>query len=319
MQTSPDSMARAVPFALDGLVGQSESMAEMRRRVEQAAISPGDVLLQGEPGTGKELVAHLLHELGGRRGPFIKIDGRAPSGVLDDKLFGPKGKDSTVYLFNVTDVPARTQAQLVQALEERERADHHQGAASPFSEVRLVVGASRDVLAASRAGKFLEPLLHRFSDNRIELPPLRSRREDIPLLLDHFLIELRRELGHEVERFAPESVEILARRYWAGNVDELFEYVRTTVVLVKAKVIEPVDLWLPRSVEEIGAEQWNLGYRELRRRVLLRFEADFVSRILKAAGGNVSMAARLAKIDRKHLWRLIQRTGIRLERLEKSS
>ena len=91
---------------------------------------------------------------------------------------------------------------------------------------------------------------------------------------------------------------------------------RTTVILSPTRVIEPADLW-PRPREEPGHEPWHLGYRELRKRVLLRFESDFVARVLKAAGGNVSLAARLAKIDRKHLWRLIQRTGIKLDRFDK--
>jgi DNA-binding NtrC family response regulator len=92
--------------------------------------------------------------------------------------------------------------------------------------------------------------------------------------------------------------------------------VRTTVILSPTRVIEPADLW-PHPGEEEGSEPWHLGYRDLRKRVLLRFESDFVSRMLKAADGNVSLAARLAKIDRKHLWRLIQRTGIRLDRFAK--
>jgi two-component system response regulator GlrR len=130
---------------------------------------------------------------------------------------------------------------------------------------------------------------------------------------------LREQADHHIERFSPGAEEVLTRRSWKGNVRELYDYVRTTVELSSAKVIEPMDLWLPRTVDEPGTETWELGYRVLRKRVLLQFEADFVARVLKASSGNVSMAARLAKIDRKHLWRLIQRTGIRLERFGKAS
>jgi two-component system response regulator GlrR len=314
MQTYSEAVGRQARFALDVLIGKGDRMLELRAFVERAASSKVDVLLLGEPGTGKELAARVIHDQGGSRGPFIKVESRAPAGVLDSRLFGPKMPESTLFLYDVGDLPARVQAQLREALDERDRSSGK----APFSDVRLVAASSRDLAAATQAGTFLEPLWQRLSERSIELAPLRARREDIPLLLEHFLVELRGELGHQVETFSPEAVEILSRRHWTGNVGELYEYVRTTTILsAKAKVIEPMDLWLPRGVEDVGFEPWNLGYRELRRRVLLRFEADFVSRILKAAGGNVSMAARLAKIDRKHLWRLIQRTGIRLERLEK--
>jgi two-component system response regulator GlrR len=288
-------------------------MVGLRTFVEVASMTKVDVLLLGEPGTGKELAARVIHDHGGSRGPFIKVESRAPAGVLDSRLFGAKMPESTLFVYDIADLPARAQAQLRDALDERDRSPGK----APFSDVRLVAASSRDLAAAVKAGTFLEPLWQRLAEHSIEVAPLRARREDIPLLLEHFLTELRAELGHQVETFSPEAVEILTRRNWAGNVGELYEYVRTTTILSKSKTIEPVDLWLPRGAEDVGFEPWNLGYRELRRRVLLRFEADFVSRILKAAGGNVSMAARLAKIDRKHLWRLIQRTGIRLERLEK--
>jgi two-component system response regulator GlrR len=317
MQTHPDPMASQRRFALDVLVGASEAMIELRRQVERAAAMADDVLLQGEPGTGKELAARVIHERSGNRGPFIKVESRAPAGVLDSRLFGPKTPKSTLFLRDVGDLPTRMQAQLRDALEERNRTGPESGGRAPFSEVRIVAASSRNLSEACRAGTFFEPLFQRLAANTIEVPPLRVRRDDIPLLLEHFLDELKGDLSHHVESFSPAALEILARRNWAGNVGELYEYVRTTVILAKVKVIEPMDLWLPRGVEDVGVEPWNLGYRELRRRVLLRFEADFVGRVLKAAGGNVSMAARLAKIDRKHLWRLIQRTGIRLERLEK--
>jgi two-component system response regulator GlrR len=314
MQNYPETVTRPARFALDILVGKSERILELRAFVERAAEDRGDVLLLGEAGTGKELAARVIHDQGGSRGPFIKVESHAPAGVLDSRLFGPKMPESTLFLHDIGDLPPRIQGQLREALDERDRAD---AGKAPFAEVRLVASSSRDLAAACRAGTFLEPLWQRLSSRSIELPPLRARREDIPLLLESFLVGLRGDLGHQIEQFSPEALEILSRRHWAGNVGELYEYVRTTAILSKAKVIEPMDLWLPRGVEDVGLEPWNLGYRELRRRVLLRFEADFVSRILKAAGGNVSMAARLAKIDRKHLWRLIQRTGIRLERLEK--
>src|SRR5262249_43156738 len=121
MRTGLDEARRLPSFAPDVLIGTSERITEIRGWIEQAAHETRDVLLHGEPGTGKELVARMLHELGERRGPFIRIDARSPAAVVDDKLFSPKGKDSTVYLHSADDLPVRTQAKLVEALRERDR------------------------------------------------------------------------------------------------------------------------------------------------------------------------------------------------------
>ncbi len=297
------------------IVGTSEAICEVRRLVEQAAARSCDVFLTGEPGTGKELVARVLHELQGTSAPFVRIDACSPPGVLDSKIFGPKPAGTSIFLHEVADLAPTLQEHLKLALEERDRKSPDE--TTPFSSVRLSCSSTRDLVRAGRDGSFDAALHQRLSGFTIRMPTLRSRREDIPLLLEHFVHLVRRELGHDVEGFSPAAIEMLIRRSWLGNVRELYEYVRTTVVLSPTKIIEPMDLWLPRGIGEPGSEPWQLGYRELRKRVLLRFEADFVARVLKAASGNVSMAARLAKIDRKHLWRLIQRTGIRLEKFDK--
>jgi two-component system response regulator GlrR len=280
-----------------------------------AASRSTDVLVTGEPGSGKELVARTIHALGsGPKSPFVRIEAGAPPGELDGKLFGPKPGHLTIYLREVGDLAPSLQTHLGAALDERDASPPN--TKTRFANARLVCGSTRDLGAASRKGAFDAALYRRLSAFIIQVPPLRSRREDISLLVEHFLKALKRDLGHQVDRFSPEAIEVLMRNNWPGNVRELYEHVRTTVILSPTQVIEPADLW-PRPGEDPGQEPWHLGYRELRKRVLLRFESDFVARMLKAAGGNVSLAARLAKIDRKHLWRLIQRTGIRLDRLDK--
>jgi DNA-binding NtrC family response regulator len=299
---------------LDGIVGATDSMREVRRLVSLAAARSSDALVLGEPGTGKELVARTVHALGSTaKAPFVRIEASAPPGELDGKLFGPKQNGTTIYLSEVGDLAPALQPHLREALEER---DANVGRARPFSNVRLIFGSTRDLAAAVRKGTFDAGLNRRLSSHVIQLPPLRSRREDIPLLVTHFLRILKADLGHRVDSFSPVSIDVLLHKDWPGNVRELYELVRTTVILSPTRVIEPPDLW-PHPGEEGSGEPWYLGYRDLRKKVLLRFESDFVARMLKAADGNVSQAARLAKIDRKHLWRLIQRTGIRLDRFDK--
>jgi DNA-binding NtrC family response regulator len=309
-QSSP-SFDTPPPPAIDLLIGTSENMQEVRRLIEQACERRCDVLVSGEPGTGKELAAYAIHTRC-QGSDFIRVECASPPGVLDSKLFGSKRPGSTLYLHEVGELPAKVQRHLSMALAERDAS-----ASSGLANVRVIASTSKSFAQSSAAIELDPELMQRLSALTIRLVPLSARREDIPLLLEHFLRELKRELGHPVEAFSPPALEILSRRTWVGNVSELYAYVRTTIALSTATVIEPLDLWLPQSAPHGTAEPWHLGYRELRKRVLLRFEADFVARVLQASRGNVSLAARLAKIDRKHLWRLIQRTGVRLERLVK--
>jgi two-component system, NtrC family, response regulator GlrR len=302
----------AVRHASFPILGNSESAEDVRRLAKVAAGGEGDVLIVGDTGTGKEHVARAIHEKSARAGAFFRVDGASPAGVLDTELFGPKPAGSTLYLRDVAALSLPLQEQLRLA-RSQQSGDGGRTDRPPFT-ARLICSTSQDLPALVRQRLFDEALYEQVSLFTIQLAPLDSRREDIPLLLAHFLGVLRDQTAHPVERFSPAAEEVLMRRSWPGNLRELGEYVRATVEHSSAKVIEPLDLWLPLASAEPGAEPWQLGYRVLRKRVLLQFEADFVARVLKASGGNVSMAARLAQIDRKHLWRLIQRTGIRLER-----
>ena len=288
-------------------------MQEIRRKVERAGERDDDVLITGDCGTGKDLVARAIHAAAKRRGAFLRVEGAAPPGALDTQLFGARAAGSTLFVHEIAALPPAFQAQLRLAIEERDKS--RQG---PLAGVRLLASTSQDLEEAVEKGTFDRAFYEHLAGEAIHLPPLNARREDVPILLAYFLDVLREETGHQVESFSPTAVEVLMRRTWVGNVRELHEYVRTTVELCTAKVVEPEDLWIPRSLEEPAVEPYHLGYRVLRKRVLLQFEADFVTRVLKASSGNVSMAARLAKIDRKHLWRLIQRTGIRLDRFGKN-
>ena len=297
------------------ILGNSDSMQEVRRLAAVAAGNDCDVLITGEAGTGKAHVARAIHEQSGRPGPFLCVEGTAPPGVLDTELFGPKPPGATLFLREVGALPVPLQEQLNRARELRAATKGQSN--GPLSTVRLICSTTHDLPSLIRQQVFDATLYERLAQSIIHLSPLNARREDIPILLDYFLRVQREQTQHPVERFSSAAQEVLERRAWKGNVREVYEYVRTTVELSSAKVIEPMDLWLPRASDEPGTEPWELGYRVLRKRVLLQFEADFVARVLKVSSGNVSMAARLAKIDRKHLWRLIQRTGIRLERFGK--
>src|SRR5258706_429426 len=194
-------------------------------------------------------------------------------GTNRERKLGPKSPHTTVYLREVGDLAPALQPHLRAALEERDSSGHAKGVR--FSNVRLICGSTGDLAAAHRKGLFDAGLLRRISANVIQLPPLRSCREDIPLLVAHFLRLLKNDLGHQVDSFSAAALELLIQKSWPGNVRELYEHVRTTVILSPTRVIESADLW-PRPDEDQGNEPWHLGYRDLRKRVLLRFQTDFV-------------------------------------------
>lgn len=312
----------------DVIVGTSRAIREVHRLIELAAPREIDVLVTGESGTGKELVARTLHAQSRRTsGPFVVVDCSAiPPDLLENELFGhargaytgaqgpqvglvEAARGGTLFLDEIGELPLAAQAKLLRLLQEREY--RPLGSAKAMrADVRMIFATNRDLQASVRAGEFRRDLFYRLAGLTIDLPPLRARTEDVPLLVEHFLRALREPLAHEVERFSAAAMSALAERRWPGNVRELYNCTRTTIVLTHAAVIEPEHLWFPPEPEGSGPDALELGYAALRRRALARFEEEFVAAVLGAAGGNISLAARLGKIDRKHLWRLMRRARV---------
>jgi DNA-binding NtrC family response regulator len=312
----------------DVIVGNSGAIVEVHRLIDLAAPRDTDVLMTGENGTGKELVARTLHAQSPRSaGPFVVVDcGAIPPDFLENELFGQTrpgfsssrsaqfglihaAHGGTLFLDEVGELSLGAQTKLLRFLQDREY--RPVGSTRPVrADVRMLFATNRDLQRAVRQGEFRKDLYYRLSTLTIGLPGLRHRRLDIPLLVDHFVRTLRDDIGHNVERFSPEAMAVLMQRPWPGNVRELYNFTRTTVVLATERVIEPAHLWSPPEADTLPGDPLELGYAELRRRILAHFEADFVATVLKAAGGNISLAARLAKVDRKHLWRLMQRAGV---------
>ncbi len=320
LRSEVERLRAASRLATTGIVGESQAMHRLARRVERVAASPElPVLITGETGTGKDLVARALHEASPRRnGPFVAENaGAFPEGTLPSELFGHvKGAftgaqrdrrglfalahGGTLFLDEVAELPPRVQALLLRVLQDgryrpvgAERTRH--------ADVRLVAATHRDLDAMVAEGSFREDLLYRLRGARIDVPALRERADDVPLLVAHFLAEQKSSLS-----IAPAAMRQLVRAPWPGNVRQLrAEVIRWTVFV--DDVVGPDDLELGAAG---GRRAPSTGPERLAEAVE-RVERDCIQRALEHTAGNLSQAARVLDIDRNTLKRKLARYGLR--------
>ena len=257
---------------LTGLIGQSEAVREVLVKVEQIAPVSSTVLIEGESGTGKELVARAIHRLSPRRNkPFIAVNvGALPETLLESELFGhEKGAftgaaerrigrfeladTGTLFLDEIGDVPLATQVKLLRVLEERE-ITRVGGTQSIPVDVRVVAATNNPLRAGVEEGRFRSDLYYRLNVLNIYLPPLRDRREDIPILVRQFITELSRQHDRPFKGISPAALEMLAEYAWPGNVRELRNLVESMVVLAPGREIGPGDI--PRQIREGGGARF---------------------------------------------------------------
>ena len=257
---------------MTGLIGQSEAIREVLVKVEQIAPVTSTVLIEGESGTGKELVARAIHRLSPRRAkPFIAVNvGALPETLLESELFGhEKGAftgaaerrigrfelahTGTLFLDEIGDVPASTQVKLLRVLEERE-VTRVGGTQSIEVDVRVVAATNSPLRESVESGRFRSDLYYRLNVLSIYLPPLRERREDIPILVRRFITELSRQHDRPFKGISPEALEMLIEYSWPGNVRELRNLVESMVVLAPGREIAPADI--PRQIREGGAARF---------------------------------------------------------------
>jgi two-component system, NtrC family, response regulator GlrR len=274
------------------------------------------VLITGESGSGKELLARAIHKASPRRNrPFVAINCSAMAeNMLDSELFGhtrgafsgasadhrglfQTAEGGTLLLDEIGDMPMRLQLKLLRLLQENVIRPIGSTATIP-TNVRVLSSAHSDLQQLLAGGQFREDLYYRLNVVHIEMPALNRRREDIPLLVAHFLAEIARESGTR-KIYAPEAVELLATSDWPGNVRQLQNVVRQNVALAQASII-PVEL----VQQSIGGTQGKLpSFDEARD----EFTRSYLSQILQITGGNVSQAARLAKRNRTDFYKLLGR------------
>jgi two-component system NtrC family response regulator len=309
--------------ALAGVVAESRAMRELVPLVLRLAETRSPVLLEGESGTGKDLVAYWLHYGGPRReGPFIKVHCPSiPAELLESELFGHEkgaftdarhakaGKvemaaGGTLYFDQVQDLVPALQAKLLRVIEER-RFERVGGTHTLEVDVRFVAAANVDLAGAVRAGRFREDLFHRLNVVPLHLAPLRNRREDVLPLAEAFLARERARGTTAASGFAPEAAEILKGYLWPGNARELRSVVERAAILVPAGEVPPSAL--PPQLAEQPATLW--AGRD-RRPTLKDVEQAYIRWVLDAVGGSQTRAAAVLGISRKALWEKRRRYGI---------
>ncbi len=307
------------------LVGESPRMREVYRLLRRAAATDATVLLRGESGTGKELAARALHAASPRAGrPFVVVNCATFSEtLLESELFGHErgaftgavarkaGKvevadSGTLFLDEVGEIPPPLQAKLLRFLQEREF--ERLGNPRPLRvDVRVVAATHRDLERMIQEGTFREDLYYRLSVIPLHLPPLRERREDIPLLASHFAALAGRRLGRATAGFTPEARACLLRHSWPGNVRELANAVERAIVLGDGDLIRPEDL--PETLLEAGPPPGAAGARY--HEGVAAAKRRLVQEALAEARGNVTRAAALLGLHPNYLHRLLSSLGLR--------
>ena len=302
------------------IISRSSRMAEALAEAQMVAHSDASVLLRGESGTGKELLARAIHQASARASkPFIAVNcGAIPEALLESELFGHvKGAftdavsnhkglfqaadGGTLLLDEIGDMPPALQVKLLRVLQEREVRPVGASQSIPV-DVRIISATHRDLDAAMEAGDFRADLYYRLNVVTLTLPPLSERREDIPLLANHFLVTLATKYGKRLSGFAPEALKALSTAAWPGNVRQLYNVVEQVCALSTTPLV-PLAL-VQRALRSPSVQV--LTFAEAKQ----RFERDYLVGLLKLTDGNVADAARLADRNRTEFYRLMQKHGL---------
>ncbi len=300
-----------------GIVSRSAKMEDLLRQARLVAESDASVLIFGESGTGKELLARAIHRASRRaERPFVAVNcGAIPGELLESELFGHargaftgavqahKGlfqtaDGGTLFLDEIGDMPVPLQVKLLRVLQEGEVRPVGSTQSIPV-DVRVISATHRDLEAARAAGQFREDLYYRLNVVSMRLPPLAERREDIPVLATHFLRKLAERYRKPLPTLAPDAMALLIAAPWPGNVRQLLNLLEQAVALTTTAVI-------PGSVVQNALREDAAAlvpFEEARK----SFERDYLVRLLKITGGNVTQAAQMAKRNRTEFYKLLQR------------
>ncbi|MDY6830625.1 MAG: sigma-54 dependent transcriptional regulator [Thermodesulfobacteriota bacterium] len=318
-------------FSRDQIIGNSPAMTRLLETVEQAAPSDASILITGESGTGKELIAGALHFNSARReGPFVKINCAAiTETLLESELFGhekgsftgadkaKKGRfvqadTGTILLDEIGEMPLSMQAKLLRVLQEKEVTPVG-GERTIHVDVRVIASTNKNLHALVEAGTFREDLFFRLNVVNLEVPPLRNRKEDIPELAHHFLMQFSAKNKKQVQGFTPDAMEALLAYSWPGNVRELMNAVERAVVLARSEYLsrEDVLLMAERQTPAQAAPLLATGTGPASHGLpLSEVEKDAILRTLEATDNNKSEAARRLGITRKTLQKKLKQYGV---------
>jgi DNA-binding NtrC family response regulator len=326
-------------FGLDNLVGKSKPMQQVYDLIQLAAPAKSNILILGESGTGKELAAKAIHHHSRRaHGPFVTVNsGSMPADLLESNLFGhvkgaftgaiahKKGlfelaSGGSIFFDEIGNIPLDTQAKLLRVIQEKEFM-RLGGVETLRADVRIIAATNADLEAAVHQGQFREDLYYRLNVITLQLPPLRKRSEDIPLLTQHFLAQYARENEKEIREISPRAMELMLDYHWPGNVRELENVIERAVVLSTGPLLD-VDL-LPASVRQPETVMLlppsallpsGVPFRD----AVTEYERALIVRALQAAGGVQKRAAELLQVKPTTLHEMMKRLNISSESLAPS-
>jgi len=327
------------------MIGRSVKMRELFARLEKLAASDATVLITGETGVGKELVAESLHDLSPREsGPFMVLDcGSIPPNLIESELFGhergaftgatssyvgafERADKGTLFLDEIGELPLAMQPKLLRVLEARE-VRRVGGTKSSAVDIRVVAATNRDLGVEVNRGRFREDLFYRLAVARVHVPPLRERKDDIPLLIEHILASTP---GGEKAYIAPETVELMMKHDWPGNVRELRNVIERAVLLAETPGQDALrraptpaaprpetgtHMTPSTTMSQTGLAlnvpiDVSVPFKLAKQGVVNEFEKRYISRLLEQHGGNISAAARAAGIDRMSIHKMLHRLGL---------
>jgi DNA-binding NtrC family response regulator len=332
---------------LCSMVGRSVKMRELFARVQKLATTDATVLISGETGTGKELVAEALHDLSPRdKGPFVVVDcSSIAQNLIESELFGhergaftgavsahagafERANGGTLFLDEIGELPLTMQPKLLRALEHK-RVRRIGGAKEISVNIRVVAASNRDLGVEVNRGRFREDLFYRLAVARVHVPALRDRLEDIPLLVDHFLDITPDAEGTELE---PATIDLMMKHDWPGNVRELRNVIERAVLLAEKPTSAasfgrapeestdssssttartPAPAMEPTGRERLSvAVDTGIPFKKAKQELVTTFERKYIETLLEEHSGNISAAARAAGIDRMSIHKMLNRLGL---------
>jgi two-component system, NtrC family, nitrogen regulation response regulator NtrX len=305
------------------LVGSSPKMVHLREQIEMAAKSNGRVLILGESGSGKELIAHLLHEHSSRvEKPFVEMNCAAiPQELIESELFGhekgsftgaferKKGKfeladEGTLFLDEVGDMSLTTQSKVLRVMETQEF-QRVGGNKNIKVDVRIIAATNKDLIEEVKKGNFREDLLYRLNVIPISVPPLRERREDIPAIVEHFLSYFAVEYGQKPKTITEDGLKALESYEWPGNIRELRNMIERLVIMTPSNTITA------KNIMVVSASRSDYFVFNTLREARDSFEKDFIIKKLEENNWNISKTAEILEIERSNLHRKIKAYDIK--------
>jgi transcriptional regulator with PAS, ATPase and Fis domain len=312
-------------YRQDMIIGNNPKMKEMFEQLKVVAPTGLTVLIQGESGTGKEVIANLIHRLSDRKSkPFVAIDcGAIPESLIESELFGhekgaftdartqkegkfEQAEGGTIFLDEITNLTDSNQIKLLRAIQERKIT--RLGGKKPIElNVRIMTATNKKLIDAVNAQTFRADLYYRLNEFHLDLPPLRERKDDIGLFVEHFLKDANKELNKNVEFVAPDIMEKIKKHSWPGNIRELRNSIRRAVLLATGNTLNSI--FIQEDSEDIRTFSDVPNNLSLEDSTKLA-EKDIILKALEEAGGNKSKAAKILNINERTFYRKLKSHGI---------